>query len=61
MKSLLATITIAAFMLGSMSFKPVPCGKYNGRNIYKGEKGGCYYLKGKKKEKVYIDKAHCKC
>ncbi len=48
-------------LMAVMSFKPIPCGKYQGRNIYKGEKGGCYYLKTKKKIKVYIDKKHCKC
>lgn len=38
-----------------------PCGKYNGHNIYKGKNGGCYYLKGKNHQKVYIAKRHCKC
>lgn len=41
--------------------KHKPCGKFQGKNIYKGEKGGCYYLKTKKKVRVYIDKKHCKC
>ncbi len=41
--------------------KPKPCGKYKGHNLYKGEKGGCYYLKTKKKIKTYVDKKHCNC
>lgn len=41
--------------------KPKHCGKYKEHNLYKGEKGGCYYLKTKKKEKVYVDKKYCNC
>ncbi len=41
--------------------KPKPCGTWKGKNLYKGEKGGCYYLKSKKKVKVYVDKNFCKC
>lgn len=48
-----------------LSFTPPdthkPCGKYNGKNIYKGKDGGCYYLKGKEHRKIYIDKKNCKC
>jgi hypothetical protein len=44
-----------------LTAKPKPCGTYNGRNLYKGEKGGCYYLKTKKKIKTYVDKKHCNC
>jgi hypothetical protein len=61
MKKIIASLTALSLCLFLISAKPKPCGKYNGRNIYKGEKGGCFYLKGKKKEKVYIDKKFCKC
>ncbi len=45
----------------NLNAKPKPCGKHEGHNLYKGEKGGCYYLKTKKKVKVYIDKKYCNC
>jgi len=61
MKTFLSILCASAIIAATMSFKPIPCGKYNGKNIYKGEKGGCYYLKGKKKEKIYINKKFCKC
>jgi hypothetical protein len=61
MKATLTALCAGVILLASMSFKPIPCGKHNGKNLYKGEKGGCYYLKGKKKEKVYIDRKFCKC
>lgn len=65
MKTLIIGLA-AMFMMAttadvSSTLKPKPCGKYNGHNIYKGDKGGCYYLRTKKKVKVYIDKKHCKC
>ena len=55
---LLVLMTVS-FMI--MAVKPKPCGKFKGHNIYKGEKGGCYYLKTKSKVKVYIDRKYCKC
>ena len=61
MKTFLKVFLLAVMVLSLSAFKPVPCGKYKGRNIYKGEKGGCYYMKGKKKVHVYIDKKFCKC
>lgn len=61
----ICAFTFILFLSAGMAFasgpKPKPCGKYQGHNIYKGEKGGCYYLKTKKKVKVYIDKKHCNC
>ncbi len=52
MKNLL--LIISAFLL--LSFTPSstykPCGKYNGKNIYEGKDGGCYYLKGKEHRKI---------
>lgn len=58
MKTLL--VAILSFFLLSGG-KHEPCGKYNGKNIYKGKDGGCYYLKGKDHRKIYIEKKHCKC
>lgn len=56
----LTVVTATSVSATSLS-KPKPCGKYNGHNLYKGEKGGCYYLKTKKKIKTYVDKKHCNC
>jgi len=62
MKKIIATSLLIIFTIATtLADKPKPCGTYEGHNIYKGEKGGCYYLKTKKKVKVYIDKKHCKC
>ncbi len=61
MKRFLSYCLSLFILMSVMAFKPKPCGKYQGRNIYKGDKGGCYYLKGKKKVKVYIDRKFCKC
>ncbi|MES2616467.1 MAG: hypothetical protein V4613_01230 [Bacteroidota bacterium] len=58
---LLLTTVFSLTAFTSPNSKPIPCGKFQGHNIYKGEKGGCFYLKTKKKIKVYIDKKHCKC
>lgn len=55
-------LVIALFCLFSFTYDDhKPCGKYKGRNIYKGKEGGCYYLKGKAHRKMYIEKKHCKC
>ncbi len=63
MKTLMLVLTSLILTVGSVdaAMKPKPCGKYQGHNLYKGEKGGCYYLKTKKKVKVYVDKQHCNC
>jgi hypothetical protein len=39
------------------------CGKYENRQLYQGEKGGCFYKtkKGGKMQKVYVDKSKCNC
>ena len=55
---ILATLLLFSF---GMIDPHKPCGKYKGRNIYKGKEGGCYYLKGKGHTKIYIEKKQCKC
>lgn len=52
-----------AISFTSVNAKDLKCGKYKNRQLYMGEKGGCYYrVKGKdgKMDKVYIDKVNCK-
>lgn len=36
------------------------CGTYNGKTLYTGPKGGCYY-KQQDGEKTYVDRKYCKC
>jgi hypothetical protein len=36
------------------------CGIYNGRSLYLGPKGGCYYLTSSG-NKTYVDRGYCKC
>ena len=45
----ISTILLLSFTPSS-TYKP--CGKYNGKNIYEGKDGGCYYLKGKEHRKI---------
>ncbi len=52
-----------AFTFSAANAADLKCGKYKKRQLYLGEKGGCYYrVKGKdgKMDKVYIDKENCK-
>lgn len=38
-----------------------PCGKRSsGEQLYKGSKGGCYYINGNG-NKTYVDRGDCKC
>jgi hypothetical protein len=52
---------IAFGALVSMTYDNKPCGKYKNRNLYEGQQGGCYYLKGKEHKKIYVNKKYCKC
>ncbi len=54
-------IGLLCLSVSILTAKPIPCGTHNGKNLYKGKNGGCYYLKTKKKVKVYVDKTYCKC
>lgn len=36
------------------------CGVYNGKILYTGPRGGCYY-KQTDGEKTYVDRSNCKC
>jgi len=36
------------------------CGTYNNKTLYRGAKGGCYYLNESNK-KIYVDRGYCKC
>lgn len=36
------------------------CGTHNGKTLYKGPKGGCYYYNGSD-NKTYVDRSLCNC
>ena len=36
------------------------CGKHKGKQLYKGPRGGCYYINSKG-NKTYVDKSECNC
>ena len=37
-----------------------PCGYHNGKRLYKGAKGGCYYINSNG-NKTYVDRSECNC
>lgn len=38
----------------------IPCGTYNGNQLFKGPRGGCYY-KNSNNNKTYVDRSYCSC
>lgn len=36
------------------------CGQYNGKTLYTGHRGGCYYYQDDG-EKTYVDRSNCSC
>jgi len=36
------------------------CGSHNGRTLYKGSSGGCYYINDNG-NKTYVDESECHC
>ncbi len=45
------------YHLSDISFK---CGYHNGKKLYKGPKGGCYYINSNG-NKTYVDRKKCNC
>lgn len=37
-----------------------PCGVHNGKQLYTGPKGGCYYFNSNG-NKTYVDRSECHC
>jgi hypothetical protein len=62
MKNLYLFLLIAILSLGSCSSSGVDasCGTYNGKTLYKGPNGGCYY-NNSNGNKTYVDRSYCKC
>lgn len=72
-KLLLSIITIMLFIISgcsssddnySFNYSPSkseePCGKHNGKQLYTGPRGGCFYINGNGK-KTYVDRSECNC
>lgn len=60
--ALLFCLTVGISINASTDRDP-KCGIYKDRQLYLGDKGGCYYrAKGKdgKMARVYVDKSNCK-
>lgn len=37
-----------------------PCGYHNGKQLYKGPQGGCYYINSNG-NKTYVNRSECNC
>jgi len=44
----------------SVVIKKEDCGSYKGKKLYKGPRGGCYYI-NKNGNKTYVDRTYCNC
>lgn len=44
----------------SVSGSDYPCGFHNGKQLYTGPKGGCYYFNSNG-NKTYVDRSECNC
>lgn len=44
----------------STSTPSTGCGTYNGKSLYRGPQGGCYYINSKG-NKTYVDRSYCRC
>lgn len=60
--------TILALLLFTFTFtfcesnldEEILCGTYNGEQLYKGPRDGCYY-KNSNGNKTYVDRSECDC
>lgn len=44
----------------STALKEWKCGTHNGKQLWTGPRGGCYYYNSKR-NKVYVDRNECNC
>lgn len=58
------TVTVVTPPSSSTTTQPTAgdpkCGMYNGKQLYKGPKGGCYYINSNA-NKTYVDRSYCTC
>ncbi|WP_158569033.1 hypothetical protein [Chitinophaga silvisoli] len=48
-----------ALLVSMLACNMIDC-TYNGHKLYKGTRGGCYYL-NKNGNKTYVDRSYCDC
>ncbi|AXY72695.1 hypothetical protein D3H65_01325 [Paraflavitalea soli] len=61
MKQMLLVVLISlAFACGKSGGTETGCGTYNGKTLYKGANGGCYYYNSNG-NKTYVDSSKCHC
>lgn len=64
MKNLMKFILPVLFVLAGLSCSgddyEEPCGFHNGKQLYLGPKGGCYYYNSNN-NKEYVARSECKC
>jgi len=64
MKKILFCIAILSLFSCSKGNESNPssggCGTHNGKSLYKGPQGGCYYINSSG-NKEYVDRSECNC
>jgi hypothetical protein len=62
MKKILVLLLFMTFVSCSSNDSPADwkCGFHNGKQLYTGERGGCYCLNSKG-NKTYVDRSECNC
>ncbi|GJM63271.1 hypothetical protein PEDI_38230 [Persicobacter diffluens] len=60
-KLLFLFLIIVLPMLSCEDNGPQPdCGTHNGKQLYQGPRGGCYYINSNN-NKTYVDRSECDC
>jgi hypothetical protein len=57
--TVITTLLVSCATTNEIS-KSQSCGTYNGHQLYKGSKGGCYYINSNN-NKTYVDASYCNC
>lgn len=60
MKNVLVTLTVLCFISLSSCTKDDGCGSHNGKELFKGPEGGCYYINSND-NKTYVEDCECNC
>ena len=58
-KLLIAVLLLMLFLVDAFADRG-DCGSYHGHALYRGPRGGCYYMT-KSGNKEYVDRGLCKC
>lgn len=60
MKKILLTALAIGFLMACDDDSASPSCTYNGKTLYKGPEGGCYY-NNSNGNKTYVDRSYCNC